>query len=112
MNAAEFAKRRARIEHEHGRRRGYIAKAMAALVRDAGAAIIIVHGKAVAWRLPNGQIVCRKRRYRTELDAMIALGHIRHDPKTPKIPTRFYLCPHCNGWHLSSQAPANDNNAQ
>lgn len=105
MNAGEFAKRMARIDHEHGRRKGYAAKALAALVREAGAAIIIMRGKAVGWRLPNGQTVCRKRRYRTEPDAQLALVHIRDDPKTPKVPWRCYLCPHCKGWHLSSQNP-------
>lgn len=107
MNAGEFAKRRARIEHEHGRRKGYAARAMDALVREAGAIIIIVRNRIVGWRMPSGQVVCRKRRYRSEPDAMVELTNVRRDPRTPRIPGRFYLCPHCNGWHLTSQPPEN-----
>lgn len=107
MNAGEFAKRRARIENEHRRRKGYAARALNALVREAGAAIIIVRGKAVAWRMRNGQVVCRKRRYRTEQDAMLVLSAVHEDPRTRRVPGRCYLCPHCNGWHLTSQPPGN-----
>lgn len=107
MNAGEFAKRRARIEHEHRRRKGYAARALNALVREAGAIIIIMHNKVVGWRMPSGQVVCMKRRYRTEPQAMLELESVRRDPLTPKIPGRFYLCPHCHGWHLTSQEPGN-----
>lgn len=105
MNAGEFARRRARIEGEHGRRRGYASRALKALIREAGAAIIIRNGKVVGWRMPNGQEVCKKRRYRTEPEAMLELANVRRDPKTPHIPCRVYLCPHCSGWHLTSQRP-------
>lgn len=75
---------------------------MAALIRESGAATVIMHGRIVAWRLPNGQVVCKKRRYRLEADAMMALADIRDHPMTQRIPWRHYLCLHCNGWHLSS----------
>lgn len=107
MNAGEFAKRRARIEHEHGRRKGYVARAMDALVREAGAIIIIARNRIVGWRMPGGQVVCRKRRYRTEPEAMLELENVRHSPYAKRLPARFYLCPHCNGYHLTSQPPEN-----
>lgn len=104
MNAGQFAKRRARIEGEHGRRRGYASKAMEALVREAGAALIIAHGKVVAWRMPNGQVVCRKRRYTSQDAAEYALGLVHAGPHARYVPERAYLCPYCAGWHLTSQS--------
>lgn len=104
MNAGEFAKRRARIEQEAWRRRGgYLSKAMAALIREARAALVIVDGKHVAWKLPNGQAVCRKQRFPSELDATTALSSVQRCPRTGKIPHRVYQCPWCDGWHLTSQ---------
>lgn len=53
---------------------------------------------------------CTKRRYRTELDAKIALastarkaatGRKQHDNRDE---CRTYRCPVCKGWHLTSQA--------
>lgn len=105
MNAGEFAKRRARIEQEaHRRRPGYAGNAMAALLRESGASQVVVRGKLVAWKLPSGQTVCRKERYKTELDASIVLNICTTHPKNWKSPTRMYLCPWCDGWHLTSQA--------
>lgn len=104
MNVGEFVKRRARIELEHHRRRkGYAGKAMDALVREAGAIIIIARNRVVGWRMRNGQVVCMKRRYRSESEASLELANVKRDPRTPRIPGRFYLCPHCEGWHLTSQ---------
>lgn len=103
MNAGQFSKRRARLENEHGRRKGYARKAMDALVREAGAAYIIVHGKVVAWRMPNGQVVCKKRRYDSEELANAILEGVMQCPRTRKWPNRVYHCPYCNGWHLTSQ---------
>lgn len=51
---------------------------------------------------------CAKVRYRTEIDAKIALsraettGARRSDEKRKEA--RAYRCPRCNGWHLTSQA--------
>lgn len=103
MNAGEFAKRRARIEGAHDRRKGYMGKAMAALIREARATLVMVEGRLVAWKLPNGQTVCKKRRYRTEPEAMLVLEGVIQCPRTAKVPARFYLCPWCEGWHLTSQ---------
>lgn len=103
MNAGEFAKRRARIDGEHNRRKGYAARALASLVRESRAVLVVVDGKQVAWKLPNGQTVCRKRRYRTEPEAMLVLEGVLQCPRTTKVPARFYHCPWCDGWHLTSQ---------
>lgn len=106
MNAGEFGRRRARIEVErHSRSKGYAAKALQALVREAGAVIIIRRGKVVGWRMKNGQEVCRKRRYHTEAVAMLELANVHSAPKARYVPIRCYLCDHCSGWHLTSQRP-------
>jgi hypothetical protein len=103
MNAGEFAKRRAIIEREHARSRTYRRKAMAALLREAKAQTVTIDGKVVGWLLPSGQTVCRKRRYRSLEDAELALVAVQGCPKTIRIPTRTHACPHCKGWHLTSQ---------
>lgn len=45
-----------------------------------------------------------KLRYRTEVDAMLALMSTGRREKTKRQERRQYRCPHCNGWHLTSQA--------
>lgn len=46
-----------------------------------------------------------KRRFRSKLDAQMALARIRGrtENESHDIPTRAYRCPHCKGWHLTSQ---------
>lgn len=109
VNAGEFAKRRALIEHEDGRRRGYKRKALKSLVKEAKAARVFIGDKMVGWRLPNGQTVCLKRRYPSSDAAADALAAIADCPRTKVIPWRAYECPFCKGWHLTHQPPANDN---
>lgn len=103
MNASEFAKRRARIDHERRQSKGYAARAMAALEREARAVRVYARGKLVAWYLPNGQTVCKKRRYTQDIDAMLALTDLMHHSQCAKVPCRIYRCPHCLGWHLTSR---------
>lgn len=46
---------------------------------------------------------CHKRRYRTELDAKIALwstGKARNEEKRKE--SRFYFHKACKGWHITS----------
>lgn len=102
MNAATFQRQRARIEQRFpvGRKR---TKAMDALVRDAGAAVVIVDRKAVAWRMPSGESVCVKRRYPNDDSARMDLERIR-DVGAGHLPTRVYDCARCAGVHLTSQA--------
>lgn len=104
MNAGQFGKRLALIEHQHGRSRDYRRKALKSLLREAGAAIIIIEGKVTGWRMQNGQVVCKKRRYHTEDEALALLASVHSNPLTRKVPTRCYECPHCHGWHLTSQS--------
>lgn len=52
-------------------------------------------------------MTCAKVRYRTEIDAKIALSNTaytaaqRSDEKRQE--SRTYRCPRCKGWHLTSQ---------
>lgn len=48
---------------------------------------------------------CAKTRYRTRIDALIALARIqrRDNPKRSKTETRPYRCGRCHGWHLTSK---------
>lgn len=106
MNAGDFAKRRARIYNQrqhHGK--DYQAKAFAALIRQAGAIIVIAGGKVVGWRMTNGQMVCRKRRYPSGELAALSLADIQAFPRTGHVPIRGYECPHCKGWHLTHEPP-------
>lgn len=103
MNAGEFAKRRALIDRERGRGKQYAARALNALIREAKAVAVFASGRLVAWRLPNGQIVCRKRRYAEQLGAELALSILVRHSSAKKVPCRVYMCDYCRGWHLTSQ---------
>lgn len=106
MNAGQFARRLAMIEHQRGRSRDYKRKAVRSLVREAGAILMLSGGKLAGWRLPNGQVVCKKRRYRTQDEAALELLLVQANPLTSKVPQRCYPCPLCKGWHLTSQPKA------
>lgn len=49
---------------------------------------------------------CAKQRFRTKLDAKLALAKIQAKDKSwrPKMEKRFYWCQPCSGWHLTSMA--------
>ena len=52
---------------------------------------------------------CVKRKFRTEIDAELALEYIRNVKKRyrrEKHPIRYYHCEYCGSYHLTSQ-PAN-----
>lgn len=112
MNAGQFAKQRAKIERRAAGRTAFVRKAMEHLVRDAGAVVIAIRGHVVAWKMPDGGVVCVKRRYSTGVVAVADLYHIKRRARDiGHIPVRAYACPWCLGWHLTSQqAAANDNN--
>lgn len=104
MNAAEFARRRAKIERNAAGRRRYRERAMRHLVREARAALVIIENKFVGYRLPNGQLVCAKERYRTDEQAHQAMERIAsRNMDGHRVPVRAYVCPWCSGWHLTSQ---------
>ncbi|KFI50058.1 hypothetical protein [Bifidobacterium biavatii] len=54
---------------------------------------------------------CGKIRYSTELDAKIALASTRRARRgavSAKEECRYYLCPQCHGYHLTSKGPRNN----
>lgn len=104
MNASEFAKRRARIEAETGHRgKGHKAKAFESLVRQSKAIIMIAGSKVVGWRMTDGKVVCKKRRYSSADKSEAELARIQLKPRTPKYPCRSYYCHYCAGWHHTHQ---------
>ena len=51
-------------------------------------------------------MTCNKSKFRTEIDAEIALEYIRNVRKRhrrEKHPVRYYHCEYCNNYHLTSQ---------
>ena len=47
---------------------------------------------------------CDKFGHPTKADAMKNMHKIWRQRRGPrKLPTRAYLCPHCQKWHLTSQ---------
>lgn len=105
MNAAQFARKRGRIEHLGSRKHSWRVKALRQLVNEAGAVLATVDGKVMGWLLPNGETVCIKQRYRDQATADRQLGMIeRTDGTRDKRPVRAYPCRYCRGWHLTSQA--------
>lgn len=111
MHASEFARQRARIERRAGNRAAFLRKAMAHLVAEAGAVVIVIRGQVVGWRMTDGTVVCVKQRYRDLLAAQLELQRISRFARNKHVPVRAYWCPHCGGAHLTSQSrPVNDNN--
>lgn len=50
-------------------------------------------------------VSCGKTRYNTSAKARAALDGIRRrGSRDEKKPVRVYPCPHCHGWHLTSDA--------
>ena len=107
MRPADFAKARARIILRAQGRAAFYERAMAHLVKKAGAQEVRVGGQVVAWVMGGGGTVCVKRRYRDQEAANDELAHIKAHTRGYKAPARSYRCPHCGGWHLTSQALKN-----
>lgn len=105
MNARDFAKQRALIDRRFSSKRQR-SKAMAGLMKRAGASLLVVHGRMVGWQLRSGEVVCLKERFTTEQNAELALGRIQNaNGNCSRVPNRVYACRRCHGWHLTSQAP-------
>lgn len=105
MNARGFARQRARLEQRH--QGATLRRAMMHLVREARARVVIVNDKPVGFILPNGEVVCEKRRYRSEDAAVAELQGIHQFDEVNaarRVPVRAYRCPYCRGWHLTSRA--------
>jgi hypothetical protein len=103
MNCSQFASKIGRIEFEHGIMTRQGKKVLQRLVDRVGAAHIINQGRITGWRLPNGQVVCRKRRYPSDDVAVIEMQLIVHRSRRGKVPVRAYECPICKGFHLTSR---------
>lgn len=105
MNAAEFSRRRARIVFEfHGRGKRYN-RQLAHLIQDAHAVLVVMERKVVGYRLPNGEMVCIKMRYRTATEATEDIERIQaSNVNGGRVPIRAYACQHCQGFHTTSQA--------
>lgn len=105
MNGRDFARQCALIDRR-ARNQEHRRKAMAHLVRRAGAVPVVRGGKTVGYRTPDGFMLCEKRRFRTRVAAQAELGAIRlFSQNVPhgRIPVRAYFCTYCQGWHLTSQ---------
>jgi hypothetical protein len=103
MNAAQFARTRDRIAREAKSRKGYEVKAMRRLIREARALIVICGRSIIGWRLPDGSIVCYKRRYVTQDAAVADMLGIQAEYGKRGLPRRAYHCDFCGGFHLTSK---------
>ncbi len=104
MNAAEFSRRRGRIESRNRLSPRRARTEMSHLVRDARAIIVVIRRRVVGYRMQSGEFVCVKHRFRDEAHAVAAIDVIRAtNTMCHRAPTRAYLCNWCNGWHLTSQ---------
>lgn len=112
MHASEFARKRAKIERRAGNRPAFVRKALEHLVREADAAVFYAGRQVVGWQMPDGGVVCVKRRFLDWAMAQNELAKIAQYAKNPNVPVRAYRCQHCGGFHLTSQSrgAANDNN--
>lgn len=109
MSAGEFARRRGLIEFDRGERykpRGHAfkRKAVRALAKRAGAALLIPNGRRVGYRMPDGSVACEKQRYRDVCVALTELERIGRHASHAYVPIRAYQCEWCGGWHLTSKA--------
>lgn len=104
MHASEFQRKRAKLERRSGNRSAFFRKAMAHLLREAQATEIRAAGKVVGWRMKDGTVVCIKQRHRDWVEAALALETITQHANARHVPVRAYLCPWCDGFHLTSQA--------
>lgn len=108
MRASDFARQRARIIQRARGRQDFADKAMTHLARDASATPLHVHGRIVAWVMPDGGVVCIKERLRDGHQAFAELERIAlHTAPSHRIPIRAYRCAFCGGWHLTSQESRN-----
>lgn len=48
-------------------------------------------------------MACRKRRYHSRVDALIALSSTQMSNNPKRQESRAYFCKRCKGWHLTSQ---------
>jgi len=104
MNRQTFARQLGRIEHRHGHSTKTTREALQKLLTRIGGAYVISNGKITGYRLRDGSLVCRKRRYHDEAGAVRDLRHITAVASNRHIPVRAYSCGSCRGFHLTSSA--------
>jgi len=46
---------------------------------------------------------CQKRKYRSDIDAKIALAKLQCEDKEGHNEVRAYRCPDCGRWHLTKK---------
>lgn len=103
MNAATFARFMEKIERRMHGKPGRQLKAIRSMARRERAALVFTNGKLIGFRLRDGSMVCRKRRYRDEAAALVDLARIIYTSTSSKVPVRAYRCENCAGWHLTSK---------
>ena len=104
MNAAQFERERAVIESRSpGRTDKWRKRALAKLVQREGVEVVSTGRRVISYKLPNGQAVCQKRRFRCEDSALDTLRQIAAEHEPRKQPIRAYACFVCLGWHVTSQ---------
>lgn len=104
MNANKFGRQRAIIEHaKAGRSRAWRKRALAKLAADTGVEQIATGKRIIAYRLPDGRVICVKHRYQNEAAAIDAIQQIARTTGSNKKPIRAYPCYQCMGWHITSE---------
>jgi hypothetical protein len=108
MNASRFQDMRRGINREFRDNPGKAAKAFAHLVRRSGATTIIINHRIIGWRMKTGEIVCAKKRFANEEQAVGKIEIIADNDPAGHVPIRAYACAECRGWHLTSQMHLRD----
>ncbi|HDR9259591.1 TPA: hypothetical protein QDB21_005613 [Burkholderia vietnamiensis] len=103
MNSAQFSRQRDRIAREAKSRKGYGTTAMRKLVRQARAVTVVWGKHIIGWRMPDGAMVCKKRRYATQQAAAFDMLGMQAEHGKRGMPRRAYQCEFCGGWHLTSR---------
>lgn len=103
MHASTFNRERRKIERQSRGKHARERRALQHLVRRVGAAAIIEGNRIIGYRMRDGSVACSKVRYRTDVDAQLDLVRIHRLPNNGHKPIRFYRCPWCHGYHLTSR---------
>lgn len=103
MNAAQFNRKRAAIDRRARGRAWFVRKAVAHLMRDAGAVPVVAGGRVVGFQMPDGSVACSKQRYRDDVSAQLELARIARHASHGYVPVRAYRCEFCAGFHLTSR---------
>lgn len=107
MTPEAFQRQRRRVAMRHPKE-SVQRKGLERLARTAGAKMVFIGGKHVAWVLPGGSTVCVKERFADEPRALAGMERIRAKQLFGnQAPTRAYHCSRCSGWHLTAKEKRN-----